>query len=159
MVVRHLATTLFEGEQYFMQVDSHCLFARNWDVRIIDDLNKITDTERVLLSHHPPAADTVNRFEGQGINICKYQWDGNVRVWWWKNASLSLSLSLAVRLTVRIGAAPLLGASGGAGGRQAVPRRVCGRRHGVCALGDPHRLPVGQESAVPLQRKRNAGDT
>lgn len=65
MVVRHLATTLFEGEQYFMQVDSHCLFARNWDTRIIADLNKVSDTERVLLSHHPPASDSLNSFDGQ----------------------------------------------------------------------------------------------
>ncbi len=71
MVVRHLATTLFEGEQYFMQVDSHCLFARNWDLKIVNDLNKITDTERVLLSHHPPAADSLSNFDGQVIsNVC-----------------------------------------------------------------------------------------
>lgn len=26
MVVRHIASTLYQGEQYFMQIDAHCLF-------------------------------------------------------------------------------------------------------------------------------------
>jgi hypothetical protein len=28
MVVRHIASTLFEGEQYFLQIDAHCLFTQ-----------------------------------------------------------------------------------------------------------------------------------
>jgi hypothetical protein len=33
--------------------------------------------ERVVLSHHPPAAESYGSFEGSSINICKYEWDAN----------------------------------------------------------------------------------
>lgn len=76
MVVRHLASTLFQGEQYFLQLDAHNKFSKDWDVALITDLSKLK-SERVVLSHHPPAISSMANWGRQAINICKYEWDGN----------------------------------------------------------------------------------
>lgn len=77
MVVRNMASSLFEGEQYFLQLDAHNLFTSNWDQNLIEDLGKVKNNERVVLSHHPPAIDSLRGWGKQAINICKYEWDGN----------------------------------------------------------------------------------
>lgn len=82
MVVRHLATTMYEGEEYFMQIDAHNLFAQNWDARLIQDLQRASALRsrnpRIVLSHHPPSVDNMPGWSSSSaINICKYQWDGN----------------------------------------------------------------------------------
>ena len=78
MVVRHLASTMYSGEKYFFQIDAHNLFSNNWDMGLIGDLNKVTNNERVVLSHHPPAAEQFTGWRSNSaINICKYEWDIN----------------------------------------------------------------------------------
>ncbi len=77
MVVRHYASSLYEGEEYFLQLDAHNKVTQNWDVLLIDDLKKVKN-ERAVLSHHPPATDSFAGWTPRSaINICKYEWDGN----------------------------------------------------------------------------------
>ena len=39
---RHRAQTFFNNENYFLQIDSHTQFAKNWDEIFIEQLNKIS---------------------------------------------------------------------------------------------------------------------
>jgi len=54
---RYLCTTLFNDEDYFLQIDSHTLFEKGWDVTCINMMNEIkqnTSSKDVVLSHYPP---------------------------------------------------------------------------------------------------------
>ena len=52
---RYLCSTLYDGQDYFMQVDSHVLFVKDWDtkcIRMMNDIKSTTDSNKPLLSHY-----------------------------------------------------------------------------------------------------------
>jgi len=54
---RYLCTTLMQKEDYFLQIDSHTLFDKDWDVKLVDmvkDIKANTPSKDVVLSHYPP---------------------------------------------------------------------------------------------------------
>jgi hypothetical protein len=55
---RYLCTTLFNDQDYFLQIDSHTLFEKGWDATAIQMMNEIkenTGSKDVVISHYPPA--------------------------------------------------------------------------------------------------------
>lgn len=61
---RYLATTLFNGEEYFFQGDSHILMAKNWDTKAINMIKQIkttTDSKKPLLSHYTKAYEDYDK--------------------------------------------------------------------------------------------------
>lgn len=55
---RYLCTTLMNNEDYFLQIDSHTLFEKDWDVKcifMVEDIKKNTTSKDVVLSHYPPS--------------------------------------------------------------------------------------------------------
>ena len=51
---RYLCSELYNGEDFFFQVDSHCKFVKNWDIKLLgmmDMLYKIS--KKPILSHYP----------------------------------------------------------------------------------------------------------
>lgn len=53
---RKLAMELYEGEDYFFQVDSHMRFAKDWDTKLLKMLGqaqKIQGTDKIILSQFP----------------------------------------------------------------------------------------------------------
>ncbi|WP_349963380.1 GlcNAc-transferase family protein [Rhizobium sp. ZPR3] len=53
---RALAMTLYLEEDYFLQIDSHTCFDRNWDVTLIDTLetiSRISKSSKVIVSTRP----------------------------------------------------------------------------------------------------------
>lgn len=53
---RSLAMSLYAGEDYFFQVDSHSLFEQDWDVMMIEALERISATsgnDKIILSTRP----------------------------------------------------------------------------------------------------------
>lgn len=53
---RYLCSQLYDDEDYFMQIDSHCLFVKNWDQKAIDMVDQVesqTASKKVVLSHYP----------------------------------------------------------------------------------------------------------
>lgn len=53
---RFLCSTLYNNEDYFLQIDSHCLFVKNWDlilIKMIQDLKK-HGVPKPVLSHYTP---------------------------------------------------------------------------------------------------------
>ena len=53
---RYLCSTLWDGEEYYFQIDSHTRFVKNWDTICIDLINSIKNTglsNKPVLSHYP----------------------------------------------------------------------------------------------------------
>lgn len=54
---RDKAISLLTNQDYFLQIDSHTIFVKNWDQIAIDELNKakaIAKNNKVVLSYFPP---------------------------------------------------------------------------------------------------------
>ena len=54
---RYLCTTLMQNEDYFLQIDSHTLFDKDWDAKLVSmvsDIKANTTSKDVVLSHYPP---------------------------------------------------------------------------------------------------------
>jgi [Skp1-protein]-hydroxyproline N-acetylglucosaminyltransferase len=52
---RYLCSTLWNGEEYFLQIDSHVLFVKDWDekcIRMITEIQQKYGNQKVLLSHY-----------------------------------------------------------------------------------------------------------
>lgn len=52
---RYLCSTLWNGENYYLQIDSHIRFAKNWDTLAINMINKIistTQSKKPVLSYY-----------------------------------------------------------------------------------------------------------
>ncbi len=59
---RYLCSTLYKNEDYFLQIDSHCLFVKDWDEKCIQMIHALensplVENKKVLLSHYPPMID------------------------------------------------------------------------------------------------------
>ncbi|KAL7527934.1 hypothetical protein ACHAWF_002367 [Thalassiosira exigua] len=53
-MARYFASKLWMGEQWYMQIDSHMTFSRDWDAASIDMLTKAPSGKPVI-SHYPPS--------------------------------------------------------------------------------------------------------
>jgi hypothetical protein len=53
-MARYLASKLWNGEEWYMQIDAHMTFADNWDMISIQGLQN-APSEKPVLSHYPPA--------------------------------------------------------------------------------------------------------
>lgn len=54
---RSIAMRSYNKEDYFLQIDSHTIFSKNWDLLCIDQHNKakaISKNNRIILSYFPP---------------------------------------------------------------------------------------------------------
>lgn len=49
---RYLCSTMYRGEDFFFQIDSHCLFVQDWDEKLIRMILS-TKNPRAILSHYP----------------------------------------------------------------------------------------------------------
>jgi len=59
---RYLCSKLYKNEDYFLQIDSHTLFVRDWDEKCIGMIKSLENSpsienKKVLLSHYPPQMD------------------------------------------------------------------------------------------------------
>ena len=52
-MARYFASKLWQGEEWYMQIDSHTTFAQDWDASSIDML-KNAPSEKPVISHYPP---------------------------------------------------------------------------------------------------------
>jgi hypothetical protein len=54
---RYLCSKLWDGEDYYFQIDSHTKLVKGWDTKLIDmisGLQKQDNSKRVVVSHYPP---------------------------------------------------------------------------------------------------------
>ena len=58
------AMKLYKGEDYYLQIDSHTLFEKNWDTLCINELKRaqeIAKNNKVILSYFPPPFNIDNK--------------------------------------------------------------------------------------------------
>ena len=74
---RYLCSTLYKGQDYYLQVDSHTLFVKGWDASLIGMLKEIVSaglSNRPVISHYP-AEEKDYKDSGSGTKevprICK----------------------------------------------------------------------------------------
>ena len=53
---RFIANEFYNGEDYYLQIDAHMRFAKNWDTVLIDEIKKYQDMgiEKPLITQYPP---------------------------------------------------------------------------------------------------------
>jgi len=56
-MARYYASKLWAGETYFMQTDSHLLFAQDWDAKYRGELQATGNYPKSILSSYPPGFD------------------------------------------------------------------------------------------------------
>lgn len=83
---RYLASKLWDNQEYFLQIDSHTIFIKNWDIvciQSIKNLKKISD--KPIISHYPrdyPDKDISNKdmFYVTYIKYLKYIKNENFKI-------------------------------------------------------------------------------
>lgn len=63
---RWAATKLWEGEEYFMQIDSHMHMEQDWDKDLINQWQEVQDP-KAILSSYPPTKDQMDMFKKQNF--------------------------------------------------------------------------------------------
>ena len=56
-VARYMCSTLYGGETYFMQIDSHTTMITGWDERCVTEISKCPHPDRSILSMYPNDRD------------------------------------------------------------------------------------------------------
>lgn len=54
---RSIAMDLYNGQDHYLQVDSHTIFAQDWDILCVNELQmaqKISNNKKIILSYFPP---------------------------------------------------------------------------------------------------------
>eukprot|EP00547_Thalassionema_nitzschioides_P001033 CAMPEP_0194209722 /NCGR_PEP_ID=MMETSP0156-20130528/7738_1 /TAXON_ID=33649 /ORGANISM="Thalassionema nitzschioides, Strain L26-B" /LENGTH=550 /DNA_ID=CAMNT_0038936933 /DNA_START=136 /DNA_END=1789 /DNA_ORIENTATION=+ len=73
-MARYYASKLWNGETYFVQVDSHLQFAQDWDQKYIDELHATSNYPQSVLSSYPPGfsghSSTATVRESPGARLC-----------------------------------------------------------------------------------------
>ncbi|CAB1121489.1 unnamed protein product [Ectocarpus sp. CCAP 1310/34] len=68
-VARYMASKLWMGETYFMQIDAHSLFVPHWDTTLVNDIHNTPSYPMSVLSHYPPSVGA-NFEDKPGYRIC-----------------------------------------------------------------------------------------
>ena len=71
---RYWCATLWRGEEYFLQIDSHTTFQKDWDEKLITMLNQCDSSKPVLSAY--PATKSQLKIEGVPSQ-CNGKWDSN----------------------------------------------------------------------------------
>ena len=72
-VARYFASKLWGGETYFMQCDSHLMFAQDWDEKYRVEIQATRNYPKSVLSSYPPGFHATNNgrvHESDGARLC-----------------------------------------------------------------------------------------
>ena len=70
---RYWCSTLWNGEEYFLQIDSHTNFVKDWDIKLINMLKNIKKEGclKPIISHYPPSVTHNIEHTDKVPMICK----------------------------------------------------------------------------------------
>ncbi|KYQ99959.1 GlcNAc transferase [Tieghemostelium lacteum] len=103
-LARSLTQTLFDNEKYFLQIDSHMRFIKNWDTELIRQLSQCPNPSKSILTCYPMGytlpneiptykypmllvathfsdKDSILRFSGKIVQNCNYKQPILSRFW------------------------------------------------------------------------------
>lgn len=63
---RFHCSTLWRGEQYYFQIDSHTKFEKGWDTTLIDQMERTGDP-KAIIGGYPPAEPQMEKFKEEGF--------------------------------------------------------------------------------------------
>lgn len=71
---RYLCSTLYNNQDYFLQIDSHSLFCKSWDTKAINMIKEIkeqTGNTKIILSHYPKTYEEypVENFDNDEVEV------------------------------------------------------------------------------------------
>jgi len=72
---RYLCSTLYRGEEYFMQLDSHMTLVPDWDTKVLNIQKSCPDPAKAVLSHYPHDAATYTVDEKSVPVLCDAKWN------------------------------------------------------------------------------------
>lgn len=77
-VARYYCASLHQGEEYFLQIDSHTTFVKNWDEKLIAEHEQLPSPSKNILSTYPHDLNTVKLDENSSVPIlCDSKWGDN----------------------------------------------------------------------------------
>ena len=70
---RYLCSTLWNGEEYYLQIDSHSKFVKDWDIKCINMIKTLKQyTKKPVLSHYPREIKEYENYSKHVLpRICK----------------------------------------------------------------------------------------
>lgn len=76
---RYLASTLWSGQEFFLQIDSHSKFVKNWDKKCIDMMNRLNERgiSKAVISHYPKAMEEYGKESSDVSKICQSFFNNN----------------------------------------------------------------------------------
>lgn len=68
---RYLASTLWSGQEYFLQIDSHSKFVKDWDKKCIRMMKRLKEmgAQKAVVSHYPKSMDAYE--DGKPTEVTK----------------------------------------------------------------------------------------
>ena len=78
---RYMCATMFNNEDFFLQIDSHNMFAHHWDetcIQMLESLEAQDHKKKYVLSHYPPTYEDFNKSISTVTHIteCFFNEDG-----------------------------------------------------------------------------------
>jgi hypothetical protein len=70
-VARYMCSTLYGGEDFYMQIDSHTVMVEEWDEKAVTDIMKCPDPSRSVLSMYPNDKGTYTTSSTDVPVMCK----------------------------------------------------------------------------------------
>jgi len=68
---RYFASKLWGGETYYIQIDAHLHFAKEWDAKFIQELQAAKSYPKAVLSSYPPGFESGDSWEEtKGAKLC-----------------------------------------------------------------------------------------
>lgn len=82
---RFLCSSLWDGEDYYFQIDSHTTFSKNWDEKLINMIKEIKNnllSLKPVISHYPIDKENIekNETEVPHIKTAEYDSDGILKL-------------------------------------------------------------------------------
>jgi [Skp1-protein]-hydroxyproline N-acetylglucosaminyltransferase len=75
---RYLCSTLYRGETYFCQIDSHTRFVKGWDAKAVACLKRCPVPSKAVLTHYPHDWDQNSATGTKDVPVlCKSKFDDN----------------------------------------------------------------------------------
>lgn len=71
---RYLCSTLYQGEAWYMQIDSHTRFVKGWDTKAVENAKKCP-SKKPILTHYPRRMEELGGDHKGVPRLCKSKFD------------------------------------------------------------------------------------
>jgi len=76
-MARYFASKLWGGETFFMQIDAHLEFAKEWDKKYVAEIKATKQYPKSVLSAYPPGFESKVNNESPGAKLCRCEFSNS----------------------------------------------------------------------------------